>query len=109
MNMVAQFSIGTLAREVGVKVVTIRYYEKIGILPSPERTPGNYRSYTPAHAEKLRFIRRCRELGFQLEDIRDLSHLSTAKAGTCTSDMCDREPSSRVGAKQAGRPRTPGV
>jgi DNA-binding transcriptional MerR regulator len=85
--MIDQFSIGALAKEVGVKVVTIRYYEQIGILPSPERTEGNYRSYTQTHAEKLRFIRRCRELGFPLEQIRDLFRLSSENAGTC-QEVC---------------------
>ncbi len=82
-----QFSIGALAKEVGVKVVTIRYYEQIGILPSPERTEGNYRSYNRSHAERLRFVRRCRELGFLLEQIRDLLRLSSENAETC-QDVC---------------------
>lgn len=85
--MVDQFSIGTLAKAVGVKVVTIRYYEQIGILPSPERTEGNYRSYNREHVERLRFIRRCRELGFPLEQIRDLFRLSSEDAGTC-QEIC---------------------
>ena len=85
--MVDQFSIGALAKEVGVKVVTIRYYEQIGILPSPERTEGNYRSYNRAHAEKLRFVRRCRELGFPLEQIRDLFRLLSENAGSC-QEIC---------------------
>lgn len=85
--MVEQFNIGALAKEVGVKVVTIRYYEQIGILPSPERSEGNFRTYTRAHAEKLRFIRRCRELGFPLEQIRDLFRLSSEDAGTC-QEVC---------------------
>lgn len=85
--MVDQLSIGALAKEVGVKVVTIRYYEQIGVLPSPERTEGNYRVYTRAHADKLRFIRRSRELGFSLEQISDLFRLSSQNAGTC-QEVC---------------------
>ena len=85
--MIGQLSIGALAKEVGVKVVTIRYYEQIGILPSPERTEGNYRVYTRAHADKLHFIRRCRELGFPVEQIRDLLRLSSENVGTC-KEVC---------------------
>ncbi|GAC1417246.1 MAG: helix-turn-helix domain-containing protein [Acidobacteriaceae bacterium] len=85
--MVDDFSIGALAKAVGVKVVTIRYYEQIGLLPSPARTDGNYRSYKLADAEKLRFVRRCRELGFSLEQIRELFRLSSEDAGTC-EEVC---------------------
>ena len=85
--MVDQFNIGALAREAGVKVVTIRYYEQIGILPRPDRSEGNFRIYTRAHAEKLQFIRRCRELGFSLEQIRDLFRLSSENTGTC-QEVC---------------------
>ncbi|HEV2620112.1 MAG TPA: helix-turn-helix domain-containing protein [Acidobacteriaceae bacterium] len=85
--MVDQFSIGALAKEVGVKVVTIRYYEQIGLLPTPERTEGNYRSYNRAHAEQLQFIRRCRELGFPLDQIRDLFRLSSESAESC-QEVC---------------------
>jgi DNA-binding transcriptional MerR regulator len=60
-------SIGDLSKGTGTKVVSIRYYEKIGLLPAPPRTPGNYRAYDNDHMRRLRFIRRCRELGFTLQ------------------------------------------
>ena len=68
--------IGDLARNTGTKVVTIRYYEKIGLLPPPERSAGNYRSYDAAALQRLRFIRRCRDLGFGLKQVRELLELS---------------------------------
>lgn len=70
--------IGDLARDTGTKVVTIRYYEKVGLLPPPGRSEGsNYRRYDAAALQRLRFIRRCRDLGFGLQQIRELLELST--------------------------------
>lgn len=76
-------SIGELARETGVKVVTVRYYEQIGLLPQPARTSGNYRTYTEDHFARLRFIRRCRDLGFSVEQIRELLGLTSKDAPSC--------------------------
>jgi len=56
--------------------VTVRYYEQVGLLPVPSRTVGNYRSYSDEHVRRLRFIRRCRDLGFTLDQIRDLLRFS---------------------------------
>lgn len=75
--------IGDLANATGTKVVTIRYYEKIGLLPDPERSAGNYRIYEPRHKERLHFIRRCRHLGFTLEQIRSLLDLSQKEDRDC--------------------------
>ncbi|KEO54647.1 MerR family transcriptional regulator [Thioclava indica] len=77
------FKIGDLARATGTKVVTIRYYEKIGLLPPPGRSPGNYRSYNKAALDRLRFIRRCRGLGFPLDQIRELLDLAADVARPC--------------------------
>jgi len=77
------YGIGDLARESGVKVVTIRYYEQIGLLPRPGRTAGNYRTYAPETRQRLGFIRRCRDLGFTLDQIRDLLRLSSDKMLPC--------------------------
>jgi DNA-binding transcriptional MerR regulator len=63
--------------------VTVRYYEQIGLLPIPSRTAGNYRTYTNEHMRRLRFIRRCRDLGFTLDQIRHLLHLSSRKHEDC--------------------------
>ena len=76
-------SIGELARETGVKVVTIRYYEQIGVLPVARRTSANYRAYGTEHLQRLRFVRRCREFGFSLDQIRGLLRLSAGKATSC--------------------------
>ena len=61
------YKIGELARHVGCRVVTIRYYEKEGLLRSPERTAGNYRLYDETDVERLRFIQRCRSLDMSLK------------------------------------------
>ncbi len=66
------FTIGRLSDLTGVKIETIRYYEKIGLLPDPGRTAGGHRVYGADQARRLTFIRRCRELGFSLCDIRNL-------------------------------------
>ena len=79
--------IGELAKETGVKVVTIRYYEQIGVLPAPNRTGGNYRTYREEHAQRLRFIRRCRDLGFSLDQVRDLFRLSAENGPSC-AEVC---------------------
>lgn len=70
--MVDHLSIGALAERAGVKVETIRYYEKIGIMPEPGRTASGHRRYGIGHVTRLQFVRRNRELGFPLEDVRSL-------------------------------------
>lgn len=76
-------SIGYLAKAAGTKVVTVRYYEKVGLLSPPERTTSNYRAYGKQHLLSLRFIRRCRSLGFTIDQIRDLLLISSRKEGDC--------------------------
>ncbi len=76
-------SIGKLARSVGCKVQTIRYYEQIGLLPAPTRTAGDQRRYGEAHRQKLSFIRHARELGFPLPAIRELLALSGQQESDC--------------------------
>jgi Cu(I)-responsive transcriptional regulator len=83
MNRKNQIGIGDLAKGTGTKVVTVRYYEQIGLLPVPSRTAGNYRIYSNEHMRRLRFIRRCRDLGFTLDEIRDLLRLSSRKEEDC--------------------------
>lgn len=72
-----------LARLTGCNLETIRYYEKIGIMPEPPRTSKNYRAYDDTHVSRLRFVMRSRDLGFTLEEIRDLLGIVDGKAGTC--------------------------
>jgi Cu(I)-responsive transcriptional regulator len=83
MNGKSGFSIGDLANGTGTKVVTVRYYEQIGLLPMPSRTAGNYRTYSNEHIRRLRFIRRCRDLGFTIAQIRELLRLSSQKNEAC--------------------------
>lgn len=68
--------IGTVARECGISIDTIRYYEREGLLPPPQRRPSGYREYDRHALDRLRFIRRAKDLGFSLEDIRELLSLS---------------------------------
>lgn len=84
MSFKGRLSIGDVAKATGVKVVTIRYYEQIGLLPVPSRTDGNYRAYNQEHIRGLRFIRRCRDLGFTLEQVRDLLRLASRKNEACS-------------------------
>jgi Cu(I)-responsive transcriptional regulator len=76
-------SIGELAKATGVKVVTIRYYEQVKVMPAPARTKGNYRAYKQEHLHRLQFIRRCRELGFTLDQLRDLLRLCSQVEQEC--------------------------
>lgn len=76
-------SIGTLAKRTGTKVQTIRYYEQIGVMPEPGRTGGGQRRYGDAELDRLSFIRHARQLGFSLDDIRELLDLSDNPSRPC--------------------------
>lgn len=77
------YSIGALAEATDTKVETVRYYERIGLLPEPGRTAGNYRSYGDIHLGRLSFIRRARDLGFTLDQIRTLLSLAESRDSDC--------------------------
>ncbi|MDX1506641.1 MAG: helix-turn-helix domain-containing protein [Woeseiaceae bacterium] len=77
--------IGELAKQSGVNAETIRYYEKIGLLPAPMRTAARYRIYTDAHLDRLRFIRGARALGFGIDAIRELVSLSSDRRQSCAA------------------------
>lgn len=79
----AAFTIGDLAKATDTKIVTIRYYETVGLMPAPTRTEGNYRSYRQEHVQRLHFIRRCRGLGFSLAQIQELLRLSSDEKRDC--------------------------
>jgi len=64
--------IGEVAAAAECGVATVRYYERAGLMPSPERTAANYRTYGPRHIERLQFIRRCRSLDMALDEVRVL-------------------------------------
>ncbi|MCF7204100.1 MerR family transcriptional regulator [Pseudomonas oligotrophica] len=76
-------TIGKLGRMAGVKVETIRYYERIGLLGPAARTEAGYRSYGEEAAGRLRFIKRGRELGFSLDEIRTLADLADNPLQPC--------------------------
>jgi DNA-binding transcriptional MerR regulator len=69
-------NIGELARAADTKAETIRYYERIGLLAAPPRTARNYRDYSGRHVSRLTFIRRARDLGFSIEQIRTMLDLA---------------------------------
>lgn len=75
--------IGELARATGCRVVTVRYYERIGILPPPTRAANNYRVYGERHLRRLSFVRRMRDLGFSLDEVRTLLGLVDGGDYTC--------------------------
>lgn len=77
------FSIGALAKATQTKVETIRFYEQCGILPSPQRTGSNYRVYAAQDLQRLSFIRRARDLGFSLDQVRTLLSLSDNPEQPC--------------------------
>lgn len=75
--------IGELAKMTGCEVVTIRYYEKEGLLKKPERTEGNYRIYEDDDITRLRFIRHCRQHGMSLSEIRALLAFNDNPNSSC--------------------------
>lgn len=76
-------SIGSVSAATGCNIETIRYYEKEGLLPSPDRSSGGHRLYSSAHISRLSFIRRCRTLGFSMAEIRQLLALVDGAEVSC--------------------------
>lgn len=81
--MAKAFTIGALSRESGVNLETIRFYERSGLLPEPVRSASGYRHYQAIDVRRLRFIRRGRELGFSLEEIKALLALAGEPHSPC--------------------------
>jgi DNA-binding transcriptional MerR regulator len=79
-----ELKIGALADQTGTTAPTIRYYESIGLLPAAERQGGGQRRYGAEDVRRLVFIRRCRELGLPVEQVRDLVGLVEDEARCCT-------------------------
>ncbi|GAB55789.1 hypothetical protein GPUN_1673 [Glaciecola punicea ACAM 611] len=77
------FSIGELAKQVEIKITTIRYYEQIGLIKEPMRSLGNQRRYNEAHIKQLRFAKHARELGFTLEAISSLMEMEATAKNDC--------------------------
>lgn len=80
---------GQLAKRCGVHFETIRYYEQRGLLKEPLRSEGNYRLYPPESIQRVRFVTRAQDLGFTLDEIRDLLSLRARRGAKCT-DMLAR-------------------
>lgn len=85
--------IGDLARAAGVNIETIRYYERIGVLPRPDRSENGRRAYVESDAQRLAFVRHARDLGFDLKDVRVLLALQERPEASC-------EDASRIAAAQ---------
>lgn len=75
--------IGAIAERTGVNIETIRYYERIGLIPKPTRSGGGHRVYEQVHEQRLTFVRRSRELGFSLDEVRALLHLAAGDNSNC--------------------------
>ena len=81
----SRYLIGVLSTETGVNIETIRYYERIGLMPKPPRTEGRRRIFDASHLKRLIFIRRGRELGFSIDEIRELLGLARGHGLTCAA------------------------
>ena len=79
MERLSDISIGELSQRTECNVETIRYYERIGLLPKPRRQGGRFRRYDADDIGRLRFIRRARQLGFTLDEVRVLLRLAAAR------------------------------
>ncbi|QOT72325.1 helix-turn-helix domain-containing protein [Sphingobium fuliginis] len=77
--------IGEMASATATNIETVRYYEKIGLLPAPARNAANCRSYGKKHLARLSFIRRARDLGFTLDQVRELLGLADDRAQSCAA------------------------
>ncbi len=79
----ATISIGDLSKRTGCNIETIRYYEKIGLLPAPARSVGGHRVFRADHLRRLSFVRRARQLGFTLDAVRALLGLAESRQRSC--------------------------
>ena len=78
--------IGQVAESAGVSVDTVRFYERRGVLPAPERLPSGYRTYTAATVERIRLARRLQALGLTLDEVVDALHATDRGDATCASE-----------------------
>ncbi len=76
--------IGEISKTTGIPVETIRYYEKIGLVPAPERLASGYRQYRQSHLDRLLFIKRCRNLDMAQDEIRELIRLADQPDADCS-------------------------
>ncbi len=82
-NTRTDFLIGELAKRAGCRAETVRFYEREGLMPDPRRSEGGHRMYDAEHMKRLTFIRRARELGFTLNQVRSLLGLADSGDYTC--------------------------
>lgn len=75
--------IGDIAKRIGLKIETVRFYESEGLIAPPLRSGGNYRLYDQSHLDRLSFVKRSRDLGFTLDQVRDLLRLADDPRGSC--------------------------
>ena len=78
--------IGQIADEAGVSVDTVRFYERRGVLPAPDRMPSGYRTYTPAAVQRIRLARRLQTLGLTLDEVIDALHATDRGDVSCASE-----------------------
>ncbi len=95
----SDLTIGLLAKESGVRTDTIRYYEQLGIISPEARSNAGYRLYGTESVRTVKFIRRAKDLGFTLAEIKTLLTLKTSQSATC-KDMLERTDSKIVEAKE---------
>src|SRR5438132_12088481 len=83
MEETRRIAIGVLATHTGANIETIRYYERVGLLPTPARSSGGYRMYGTEHLKRLSFVRRARALGFSVAEVRKLLSLADQRRRSC--------------------------
>lgn len=83
MESTGRIAIGGLSKHTGTNIETIRYYERVGLLPTPARSSGGYRLYNTDHLKRLNFVRRARVLGFSIGEVRTLLRLADQRKRPC--------------------------
>ena len=83
MEETGRIAIGALSKHTGTNIETIRYYERVALLPAPTRSSGGYRLYGNDHLKRLNFIRRARALGFSIGEVRTLLRLADKRKRPC--------------------------
>jgi MerR family mercuric resistance operon transcriptional regulator len=87
VDEVSELTVGQLAARAGVRADTVRYYERVGVLPVPQRTEGEHRRYGPADVDRLLFVRGAQRLGLRLVEIREL--LTVRDTGVCACEPAE--------------------
>ena len=104
-----QFTIGRLAKQAGVGIDTVRFYERRGLLPSPQRTASGYRLYEEDSINRIRFVRRAKELGFTLDEIENLLQLQDQGGRKADVKAITHRKLEQINAKIADLERMRGV